>query len=113
VPVVGSLIGGIPIVLLAALSANSVTAGAWVAAAFTLMHLLESKLLYPMVVGQRMKMHAVLVVASLLVGFEFFGILGMFFAPPLAAIARNVWVREQKRKREGTRELAPTTASAR
>ena len=112
IPVVGALIGGIPIVLLAAASAGDVTAGMWVAVAFSLMHLLESKLLYPMVVGQRMKMHPVLVVASLLIGFEFFGILGMFFAPPVAAIARNCWLRARQQRVKGGVELAPTVARA-
>lgn len=91
IPVAGSIIGGIPIVLLAALSVGSVGLGALVAALFTTLHLLESKLVYPIIVGSHMKMHAVLVIAALLIGFEFFGILGMFFAPPIAAIARNVW----------------------
>jgi len=92
IPVAGAIIGGIPIVALAALSVGSVSAGIVVAVLFTLLHFLESKLIYPIIVGNHVKMHPVIVIAALLIGFEFFGILGMFFAPPIAAITRNVWL---------------------
>ena len=99
VPVVGSIIGGIPVILLAGLSQGSVADAVWVAALFSLMHLAESKFLYPAIVGNRMAMHPVIVIVVLLVSFEFFGIVGMFFGPPVAAIARNVWLASQAGRR--------------
>ncbi|MEP0765774.1 MAG: AI-2E family transporter [Fimbriimonadia bacterium] len=103
IPVVGSIIGGIPVILLAGLSQGSITDAVWVAVLFSTMHLAESKFLYPAIVGSRMAMHPVLVIVVLLVSFEFFGIVGMFFGPPVAAIARNVWLTSQARRRAGTK----------
>jgi predicted PurR-regulated permease PerM len=91
IPILGPLIGGIPVVLLAALSAGSVQVGLVVAILFTAMHFAESKFLMPAIVGERIGLHAVWVIISLLIGAEFFGLIGMIFAAPVTAIARNVW----------------------
>lgn len=91
IPVLGPLIGGIPVVALAALSTGGAQAGAIVAVLFTFMHFAESKFVMPMIVGEKLDLHAVWVILSLLIGAEFFGLIGMFFAAPVAAVARNIW----------------------
>ena len=87
IPIIGPIVGGVPIVLLAL-----VTQGLGVAVAvlifFTCLHFAESKFLMPMVIGDRMRLHPVIIIIVLLIGGEFGGLLGMFFAPPLAAIIR-------------------------
>ncbi|MGC8667168.1 MAG: AI-2E family transporter [Chthonomonadales bacterium] len=87
IPIIGPIVGGVPIVLLAL-----ITRGLGVALAvlifFTCLHFAESKFLMPMVIGDRMRLHPVLIIIVLLIGGEFGGLLGMFFAPPLAAILR-------------------------
>jgi predicted PurR-regulated permease PerM len=55
---------------------------------FTLMHLAESKIITPMILGDRLHLHAVIVIIALLVGGEFFGLMGMFLAAPVAALVR-------------------------
>jgi predicted PurR-regulated permease PerM len=89
IPIIGPVIGGIPIVLLSLI----VPGGGLILAVkilifFSLMHLVESKLLMPKFIGHRINLHAALVIIVLLIGGEFFGLLGMFLAAPLAAIGR-------------------------
>jgi predicted PurR-regulated permease PerM len=86
IPVIGPLLGGIPIVLLAV--AQSWHKGLWVLVFFTLLHLYESKILMPRVIGYRVKLHPAIIIIVLLVGSEFFGLIGMFLAAPIAAIVK-------------------------
>jgi predicted PurR-regulated permease PerM len=92
IPIIGPILGGIPIVLLAAVLPASHGGGIELAVKvlvfFSLLHLVESKLLMPKFIGHRIHLHAAVVIIVLLIGAEFFGLLGMFLAAPLAAIAR-------------------------
>jgi predicted PurR-regulated permease PerM len=86
IPVVGPLFGGIPIVLFSALQGWET--GLMVLIAFTVMHLVESKVVMPKVIGYRINLHPAIVIIVLLIGAEFFGMWGMFLAAPVAAIIR-------------------------
>lgn len=92
IPIIGPILGGIPIVLLAAVLSPEHGGGLALAIKvlvfFSLLHLIESKLLMPKFIGHRIHLHAAVVIIVLLVGAEFFGLLGMFLAAPLAAIGR-------------------------
>jgi predicted PurR-regulated permease PerM len=95
IPIIGPIVGGIPIVLL------SLTKGTGVALAvlsfFTILHLVESKFIMPLIIGDKMELHPVVIIIVLLVGGEvggtligppFGSLLGMFFAPPAAALIK-------------------------
>ncbi|HOC31497.1 MAG TPA: AI-2E family transporter, partial [Armatimonadota bacterium] len=86
IPIIGPIIGGIPIVLLTA--SQSLSLGIAVLIFFSALHLVESKLLLPKLVGVRLHIHAALVLIVLLLGGEFAGLFGMFLAAPVAAIIR-------------------------
>lgn len=92
IPIIGPILGGIPIVLLAAVLPPEYGGGLALAVKvlvfFSLLHLVESKLLMPKFIGHRIHLHAAVVIIVLLIGAEFFGLLGMFLAAPLAAIGR-------------------------
>lgn len=100
IPVVGPLLGGLPILLLCALQG-------WdkaliVMIGFTIMHLVESKVVMPRLIGYRIKLHPAVVIIVLLIGAEFFGMWGMFLAAPVAAIAKvlfhHFYVRPHRRE---------------
>jgi predicted PurR-regulated permease PerM len=55
---------------------------------FTLLHLIESKIIMPKFLGHRLHLHAAIIIIVLLIGGEFFGLMGMFLAAPLAALSR-------------------------
>jgi predicted PurR-regulated permease PerM len=87
IPVVGPVIGGVPI-LLATFAFLPWKVALWVLVAFAIMHVLESKLLMPKVLGIHLGLHPVLIIMALLVGYMFFGVLGMFLAAPGLAVAK-------------------------
>lgn len=96
IPIIGPIIGGIPIVLLALITKGfGVAVGVLIF--FSILHFVESKFIMPLLIGDRMELHAVVIIVVLLIGGEFAGLLGMFFAPPIAAIirviARRYWLR--------------------
>lgn len=96
IPIVGPVIGGIPIVLLTLISKGPTTA-LWVLAFFSFLHLAEGKFVMPLLIGDRMELHPVIIIVVLLAGGEIGGILiggtsgsllGMVFAAPITSIAR-------------------------
>jgi predicted PurR-regulated permease PerM len=117
VPVIGPLLGGIPLGVLVFVqcsqSGNYATL-AVVLTIFTLMHLAESKIITPMILGDRLKLHAVIVIVALLVGGEFFGLMGMFLAAPVTALARvllmNIYVYPRQRARHRATALSRALA---
>ena len=91
IPVIGPLLGGIPVVLLSfvygAQSGNPML-WVWVTVFFTALHLIESKFVMPKFLGHRLHLHAAVIIIALLIGGEFFGLIGMFLAAPVAALIR-------------------------
>lgn len=86
VPVVGPIVGAIPILLLSL--AQGVGVATAVLVFFIVLHLVESKVLLPKLIGNRLHIHGAVVLIVLLLGGEFAGILGMFLAAPVAALLR-------------------------
>lgn len=90
VPVIGPLLGALPLVVVCFLTTGSVSTTGLLLLGFTLMHFLESKVLLPRVIGHEVDLHPVTVIIALLLGMEFFGFMGVFLAVPLAAILKIV-----------------------
>ena len=115
IPIIGPILGGIPIVLLAAVLPASHGGGLALALKvlifFSLLHLFESKLLMPKFIGHRIHLHAAVVIIVLLIGAEFFGLLGMFLAAPVAAIGRILIAHYVLRPRRAARLQAQAAHS--
>lgn len=95
IPIIGPLIGGVPIVLLSFIyGAQTGQPYLWVGvlAGFTILHLVESKFIMPKFLGHALNLHAVVILIALLIGGEFFGLMGMFLAAPVAALVRVLLV---------------------
>lgn len=88
IPIMGPILAGIVIVLLATI--KSPMLGLYMLVFFTFLHFAESKFIMPKLIGHRMELHPALVLIVLLIGAEFFGLLGMFLAAPVAAIIRTL-----------------------
>lgn len=109
IPIIGPILGGIPIVLLVVLQyPQNLMVAVHVLIFFSALHFIESKLILPILIGERVKLHPVTVILVLLAGAQFFGLIGMFLAPPVAAIIRvalhRYWIAPQR-----TRRLTPRT----
>ncbi|HWQ76047.1 MAG TPA: AI-2E family transporter [Syntrophomonas sp.] len=88
IPYFGPILGGIPAIALAL--TQSWQDGAYMAAAIIVIQMLESNLLTPKIVGQRLGMSPLFVVFALMVGGELLGVLGMLVALPVAATLRII-----------------------
>ncbi len=86
VPVIGPIISGAGIVLIAAVKSPMMALNLLIF--FALVQLVESKFIMPKLIGDRMQLHPAMIIISLLIGAEFFGVFGMFMAAPVAAIIR-------------------------
>jgi len=87
VPVIGPVVIAVPIVAITWIQADARAAGIALVV-FIAMHLIESKIVMPKLIGWESALHPVVVIVALLIGGEFFGILGMFVAVPIAAALR-------------------------
>ena len=95
VPIIGPIVGAIPI-LIVVLTTKSTALALWVLLAFSLMHLLESKLLMPAILGLQLDLHPVLIIVALLIGAQMGGVLGVFLAAPVLAAIKTL-IAQQRR----------------
>lgn len=89
IPVFGSILSTIPIVIVGMSSGPStaVLAVLWIVG----IHALEANLLNPKIMGTAAKIHPVLVVLALVVGEHFYGLAGALFAVPLMSALVTIW----------------------
>lgn len=83
IPYFGPVLGAVPAVALA-LSA-SLWRALWVVVLFVVVHELESGIISPKILGDRVGLHPLAVIFALLAGGEILGIWGMLLAVPIAA----------------------------
>ena len=95
IPVIGPLLGAIPLLIVCLFYTKSMQTTGILLGAFTLMHVLESKILLPKIVGHHVDLHPVSVIIALLIGLEFFGFIGVFLAVPIAAVIKIMLVEYQ------------------
>jgi predicted PurR-regulated permease PerM len=101
IPVFGSIISSIPIVLVALGSGQdgvSMSTGLAVLLWIIGIHFLEANLFNPKIIGDAAKIHPVVVVFALLVGEESGGLAGAVIAVPTASILQALFVWSRKRQ---------------
>jgi len=96
VPIIGPVVGGIPIVLIAFLQQGS-RIGLLVLIFFVLLHFVESKVILPRLIGYELHLHPAVVIIALLLGEALGGLLGLFLAAPVVAIVRVFLVEYRQR----------------
>jgi predicted PurR-regulated permease PerM len=89
IPVIGPILGGIPIVLVCMV--QSLATAVAVLIFFAALHFVESKIIMPKLLAYGMNLHPAIILIVLLVGSEFFGIIGMFLAAPITAILKCIY----------------------
>lgn len=98
VPVVGPLMGAVPAIFIA--YEQSPEAAFNVALFYLVYYQIDANVLLPKVMGKNVDVHPVVLIISLLIGAKLFGILGMVFAVPVAAVY-GVMYRELWREKSG------------
>lgn len=93
VPVVGPLMGAVPAIFIA--YEQSPESAFNVALFYIVYYQIDANILLPRVMGKNVDVHPVVLIISLLIGAKLFGILGMVFAVPVAAVYgvmyRELW----------------------
>ncbi|MGH7068511.1 MAG: AI-2E family transporter [Acetobacteraceae bacterium] len=86
IPYVGTITGGVIAFALGLAQFSLIGAVIRIAAVFIVGNLLESYVIYPRFLGDRVKLHAVWVIFALFAGGAAFGFLGVLLAVPVAAV---------------------------
>lgn len=104
VPIFGSILSTVPIVLVGLSSgvSTALAALAWIVG----IHALEANLLNPKIMGDSAKIHPVLVVLALVVGEHFGGIVGALLAVPLMSILVTIFKAARTRAMQLDEEIA-------
>jgi putative heme transporter len=107
IPIFGTILSSIPIVLLA-LTAGG-TSKALLALAWILgIHALEAYVLNPKIMGDATRIHPVLIVLALVIGERSLGIVGALLAAPLASVVVAVFRFLQRKLHELDERSSPT-----
>jgi predicted PurR-regulated permease PerM len=112
VPLFGTIISSIPIVLLG-LSGGGLKMGVAALGWIILIHALETYVLNPKIMGDASKIHPVLIVLALVIGEHHFGIVGALLAVPVASVVASIFKFVQlKVSEEEARITAPLATAA-
>ncbi|MFO0948423.1 MAG: AI-2E family transporter [Planctomycetota bacterium] len=85
IPVLGVVLSGLPIAIVAIVQpGGSLTLASYAIVAMIIIHLLESMVFSPRIVGSLMHLHPVVVFVVLLIGEHFFGFWGLLLGVPVA-----------------------------
>ena len=95
IPYLGLFISLILTLVVALFTANPVATMIKAAIIFAIVQGLEGSVISPKIVGDKVGLHPMIVILSVLVGAQFFGFWGLLLAVPVAAII-NVLVNQQK-----------------
>ncbi|MGI6142514.1 MAG: AI-2E family transporter [bacterium] len=88
IPYFGPIIGAVPALLIALLKSPQYMF--YVLILFTVIQQVESNILAPAIIGERVGLHPLAIIFFLLVGGELFGFLGLLLSVPVAAIGKAV-----------------------
>jgi predicted PurR-regulated permease PerM len=110
VPLFGPILGAVPAVLFSYLD-SGFTLALLVAGMYLVIHQLENQLIYPLVVRKIVGINPIIVIVSLIAGYELLGFLGMVIAVPLATIGMEYLRDVERGKNPGAKEVAQTVVS--
>lgn len=93
VPYIGMLIANIFCVLVTLVSSDPGINVLWVAGVLTLVQIVDNNILLPYIVGSKVRINALAIILSVVIGGSLCGIPGMFLAIPALAIMKVVFER--------------------
>lgn len=114
IPYLGAIVGVLVAVVAMLVQTQELLPFVWLAVVFGVGQVLESNVLTPWLVGDKIGLHPVTVIFAVMAGGQLFGFVGVMLALPLAAVLA-VLFRHAKRQWLGSRlygHAAPTTVSA-
>ncbi|MFC2088054.1 AI-2E family transporter [Calditrichota bacterium] len=88
IPYIGPVAGAVPAILVAVGGGADSTLIIYIILAFAIIQLIDNVVMQPLVLSKSVNLHPLIIVLAVLVGGNFFGILGMFLAVPVAGILK-------------------------
>lgn len=89
IPYFGAIIGAVPAVMLSLLESPALAIK--VGLLFFVIHQLEGTIIGPKILGDTIGLHPLVIIFCLFAGGELFGVTGMLFAAPVAAVFKVCW----------------------
>jgi len=90
IPYVGPMAGAVTAIMVVLLNGGGTQQVALVAAAFTIIQLSDNVLVQPLVVAKNVDVHPLVIIFAVIIGGQFFGILGMLLAVPVFAMIKVI-----------------------
>ena len=90
IPYVGPMAGAVAAIIVVLLNGGGTQQVALVAAAFAVIQLMDNVLVQPLVVAKNVDLHPLIIIFAVIIGGQFFGILGMLLAVPVFAMIKVV-----------------------
>lgn len=88
IPYVGPVAGAIPAIVVTLVNGSEPVKVLYIVVAFALVQLIDNVVLQPMVLSKSVNLHPLIIVFAVLIGGQFFGLLGMLLAVPAAGIIK-------------------------
>lgn len=90
IPYVGPTTGAVAAIVVVLLNGGGTQQVALVAAAFAVIQLMDNVLVQPIVVAKNVDLHPLIIIFAVIIGGQFFGILGMLLAVPVFAMIKVI-----------------------
>jgi predicted PurR-regulated permease PerM len=90
IPVVGPIISAVPAIFVTYLTHQQTAL--YLAIFYVVYYTLDGQVFTPVIMGRNVGLHPVVIIIALLIGAKLFGILGMLFAMPVAAVYRVLYL---------------------
>jgi putative permease len=88
IPYVGPVAGMVPAIIITIMNGGDPVKILYIVIAFSIVQLIDNIILQPMVLSKSVKLHPLIIVFVVLIGGQFFGVLGMLLAVPVAGIIK-------------------------
>lgn len=88
IPYVGPITGATAAILVVLVNHGSGNDVLWVAAAFGVIQLIDNVIVQPLVLAKSVDLHPLAIIFAIIIGGQFFGIIGMLIAVPLTGIIK-------------------------
>jgi predicted PurR-regulated permease PerM len=88
IPYVGPVAGALPAIVVTLVNGSEPIKVLYIVVAFALVQLIDNVVVQPMVLSKSVNLHPLIIVFAILIGGQFFGLLGMLLAVPAAGIIK-------------------------
>lgn len=88
IPYVGPIAGAVPAIVITLINGRDPIRILYVVIAFAIVQLIDNIILQPLVLSKSVNLHPLIIVFAVLIGGQFFGLLGMLLAVPVAGIIK-------------------------